>query len=84
MDLLKEKEYFDKLRKNLKEFSKKEIYSKMVDKDNENVSEDLRYAFEYIDETIKSLANSAMCIYHANLFLENAWKKEVKTEVKEK
>jgi hypothetical protein len=70
MNLLKEKEKLIKLRKDLIDFRKKEVFSKLTEQ-GENATEDLRYAFEYIDEAIKSLANVNMCIYHADVFLKN-------------
>lgn len=69
MNLLKEKEKLVKLRKDLLA-EKKEVFGKMTAQ-GENATEDLRYAFEYLDEAIKSIANVNMCIYHADVFLKN-------------
>ena len=77
MDLLKERDKLNKLRKELKSFQKDEIYDRMVSQ-WEWTSEDLRYAFEYLDEAVKAIPNISMCIYHASVFFNKEL--NVKTE----
>lgn len=71
MNLLKEKEKLEKFRKDLKDFQKSEVYEKLTNKDVVDTNEDLRYAFEYLDEVIKAIPNITMCLYHAEVFLKN-------------
>jgi len=71
MNLLDEKAKLIELRKQLS-VERKTIMWQLAE-EGENTNEDARYAFEYLDETVKALSNVIMCIYHANVFIEKIW-----------
>lgn len=74
MNLIEEKEKLVELRKQLI-VERKTLMGKMTE-EWENVWEDRRYAFEYLDETIKALSNVIMCIYHADVFINKIWQEK--------
>ena len=76
MNLTEKIDEINSFKKELKDFQKSEVYEKLV-KDWEWSKEALKYSFEYLDEAIKTISNLTMCLYHANIFINEAnkeWK----------
>lgn len=66
-EIIEMREAIRELRTKIKAFSKTQLTEKMQ---GEKVEEGLKYAFEYSDETLKSLTNADFCLAHVSAFLK--------------